>query len=64
MHKNDAIDLEPLELLFQDPSDDEQTAQWNEEQSFDKLIADNYVKFYKFINEFGYGMLVFPKLVK
>jgi hypothetical protein len=36
----------------------------NEDLSFDNVINKNYDVFYNHIKEFGYGMIVFPSIVK
>ena len=50
-----------LETLLTEQNDDEKK---HEELTFEKLIMNNYDGLYKHIKEFGYGMLIFPSVVK
>jgi hypothetical protein len=52
--------LEPIQLLFQDETDDKE----DEYLSFDKQISGNYSEFLKHIKDFGFSMIAFPSVVK
>lgn len=59
MSKNPNVDLEPIEILFNDQSDDT-----GADLLFEPKIRKNHKMFHKHINEFGIGMILFPSMVK
>ena len=61
MTKNENINLEALEILFEEPTEEDMRFQ---DLFFQKQIRDNYKMFLDHINEFGLGMIVFPSMVK
>ena len=59
MSKNPNVDLEPIEILFNEQSDDT-----GADLLFEPKIRKNQKMFHKHINEFGIGMILFPSMVK
>ena len=59
--QNEKVDLDLLELLLTEQTEEEKKY---EDLTFDKLITKRYDGLYKHIKEFGYGMLIFPSVVK
>jgi len=61
--KNEAIDTEPLEILLAEPVVDPEEKKM-EDLSFEPQIRKMYSQFFGHINDFGFGMIVFPQIVK
>ena len=61
MTQNEKVEMDLLELLLTEQNEEEKKY---EDLNFDKLITNRYDSLYKHIKEFGYGMLIFPSVVK